>query len=170
MTSVFPGNGDPISTVVVSKTSLGPAIPSLSASIPPSLLNPPKTSTAPPSTPGLPAKPLTSATLLTTAINNAIASKRTIPNVVQQGVPNFHSAYLANNSYQMTRNGVVKQSTFIDAPMSTNALPQATVKPTIAPTIAPTLPPPSEEDTPDYTNYFYIAGGILIVLFIFSKK
>ena len=107
-----------------------------------------------------------STTLLTTAINKAIASKRTIPNVVQQGVPNFHSAYLANNSYQMTSNGVVKQSTFIVAPMTTNALPQATVKPTIA----PTLPPPSEEDTPDYTNYFYIAGGILIVLFIFSKK
>ena len=189
MSSVFmtSGNNDAMSTGVVIR-DLGPVFAPL-----PNLLNPPKTSTPPPSvlnpsppssnqyaiyglhnespTPiaNVPAKPLTSATLLTAAINTP-ASKRAIPNVVQQGVPNFHSAYLANNSFQMTSNGVVKKSTFIDAPMTTNALPQATVAPTIAPTISATLPPSEEEDTPDYTNYFYIAGGILIVLFIFSKK
>ena len=138
MTSVFPGNGDIQSFTYVSKTDLGPALPNI--------FNPPKTSTPPPSVlnpsppssnqsaiyglhtvpqnpiANVPAKPLTSATLLTAAINTP-ASTRAIPNVVYKGVPNFHSAYLANNSYQMTNNGIVKQSTFVNTPMTTNAIP-----------------------------------------------
>jgi hypothetical protein len=176
MTSVFTGNGDPQSFTVVSKT-LGPVSAPL-----PNIFNPPKTSTPPPTVApkpiaNVPAKPLTSATLLTTAINNAIASKRAIPNVVQPGIPNFHSVYLANNSYQMTNNGVVKKSTFIEAPMTTNALPQATVTPTQPP---PSFTPlsvsfdlPEEKTTDqstDYSTYYYIAGGLLIAFFVFGRR
>ena len=213
MTSVFPGNGDIQSFTYVSKTDLGPVSAPLA-----NIFNPPKTSTPPPSvlnpsppssnqyaiyglhnespTPiaNVPAKPLTSATLLTAAINTP-ASTRAIPNVVYKGVPNFHSAYLANNSYQMTNNGIVKQSTFVNTPMTTNAIPPGdlTILNHLAQleqsrpqsTVAPTQPPPSftplsvsfdlpEENTTDqstdYTNYYYIAGGILIALLILRRN
>ena len=137
-----------------------------------------------------------SISLLTNAINNAPASKRAIPNVVYPGVPNFHSAYLANNSYQMTSNGIVKQSTFVNTPMTTNAIPSGdlTILNHLAQleqsrpqsTVAPTQPPPSftplsvsfdlpEQNTTDdeptnYTNYYYIAGGILIAFFVFGRR
>jgi hypothetical protein len=200
MSSVFTGNSDPqsftVAKTLVSIPTGERAIPLFPASIPPSyqphysntfdlgnnaellakLKNDSTGSTVPP-TPiaNVPAKPLTSATLLTAAINTP-ASKRSIPNVVQQGVPNFHSAYLANNSFQMTRNGVVQKSTFVEAPMTTNALPQATVKPT-PPSFTPlsvSFDLPEENTTNDeptnYTTYYYIAGGLLIAFFVFGRR
>jgi len=151
---------------------------------------------APPTLPptpiaNVPAKPLTSATLLTAAINTP-ASKRAIPNVVYQGVPNFHSAYLANNSYQMTNNGIVKQSTFVNTPMTTNAIPPGdlTILNRLAQleqsrpqsTAVTTQPPPSftplsvsfdlpeESTTTDNSTYYYIAGGLLIAFFVFGRR